>query len=134
MKTYIRNTKQELEALGFEYVPDEAEFGKDAYRHPYEPETVLKLWHQASQQACITIVRRAYEIAGLAHQGPKLPTAIKDRARIQKAQEKLANLRSEMDYQRRVNNVLQAENNERRRQELYDISQNLMGSGRPRCF
>jgi hypothetical protein len=134
MKTYIRNTKQELEALGFNWSADHSDFGKDAYIHPYEPDEPLKLWHRASQQACLAIVRRAYEIVGMAHKGPALPTTLKERAQTQRAQQQLARLRRETEQQRRVNDVLQAEGEELRRQELITVSRNLMGANKPRCF
>lgn len=134
MKSYIRNTKQELEALGFVWSADHSDFGKDAYIHPYEPGQPLKLWHRATQQACLAIVRRAYEIVGMANQGPKLPTTLKERAQQQRAQEQLTRLRRETEAQRRVNDVLQAEGEELRRQELVTVSRNLMGAGKPRCF
>ncbi|TXH48177.1 MAG: hypothetical protein E6Q97_25255 [Desulfurellales bacterium] len=134
MRGYIRNTKQELEALGFAWSAEHSDFGKDAYIHPYEPDTPLKLWHQASQQACLAVVRRAYEIVGMANQGPKLPTTIKERAQQQRANEQLARLRRETESQRRVNNVLQLEGEELRRQELITVSKNLMGAKKPRCF
>ena len=88
MKTYIRNTYQELEALGFQYDADASEIGKRAYRHPYEPDTLLKLWDGASQSACITILRKANEIAGLSQHGPKMPTTLKERAALARSEQR----------------------------------------------
>lgn len=133
MKTYIRNTYQELEALGFEYDPDESNFGKRAYRHPYEPDTVLKLWDRASQSACIAILRKANHIAGLGSSGPKLPSTLKERVTLERAEARARRNRERLAYEDRVANLASLESGEERRLQLHRVSQ-LMGAGRPRTF
>lgn len=136
MKSYIRRTIDQLEALGFDRDdnPTHRALRIRIYRHPYDPEQELKIWEGASEAWCITQARRAHEIAGLGTHGPKMPTSIKERTNTLRAAEKRRRAANKADYLQRAEHAEKRDNNEARRQQLISVSMNLMGAGRPRCF
>ncbi|AMS02788.1 hypothetical protein SEA_YEEZY_43 [Gordonia phage Yeezy] len=85
MKRYIRESREVLEALGFECEDDP--FGRTdraVYRHPYEPGTKLTIYSGATEAACKAIQARAHQIAGLGTTGSGLTKTVGDRKRAQR--------------------------------------------------
>lgn len=83
MKRYIRETHQILEGLGFTRHDDP--FGRTdraTYTHPYEPETRIAVYVDATEAACKAIQAKGHQIAGLGSSSS--PKTVGERKKIQR--------------------------------------------------
>ena len=97
MKRYIRESREVLEALGFER--EEDPFGRTdraVYRHPYELGTKLTIYSGAPEAACKAIQTRAHQIAGLGSAGPNLPKTVGERKKEQRRKRARSRAQSEV--------------------------------------
>lgn len=135
MKTYVRRAIDTVDALGFEYDATRSDPTRRSrvYVHPNDPEQPIKIWEGASEAYCVTIIRRANQIAGLGTVGPKLPTSIRERHRAQREAAKARDEQLRAQAKHRADTVIAIEKSEQRRQQLIRTAM-LMGAGRPRTF
>lgn len=90
MNGHAKRTIQTLEALGFERDDDASSRGVNAYRHPNDPDAILKVFSGLSEIAAKKLRNRADQILGMATAGERIPASIGENARIRRAEERAA--------------------------------------------
>jgi len=87
MNNHAKRLVRELEALGFRRDHDARTSGR-AYVHPNQPDQVIKVFDHMSDTTITAAKRKANKIADTGWSGPRMPSSIKERARIKKASAK----------------------------------------------
>lgn len=139
MNGHAKRTIQTLEALGFERDDDASSRGVNAYRHPNDPDAVLKVFSGLSEIAAKKLRNRADRILGMATAGERIPASIGENARIRRAEERAAasakatrETKAREEYQRAADQRAE-EREKRRRMARRDAEQramrDLMGHG-----
>jgi len=84
MNGHAKRATESLIGLGFVYDDDASHSGKRAYRHPHEPETVLRIWGGMSEQAARLVQDKARQVVGLGTSGKRSSSSIRENARIKR--------------------------------------------------
>lgn len=125
---------RDLEAIGFQRDHD-AKCSGIAYRHPNEPETIVKVHETMSDCGRTAVWRLAEKIADAARSGSPVPQSIKERAQITRQKDK--SQRQREDEARRAR--AEAAEREREKQDRLEAAdrhrrevESLMQPGRGR--
>jgi uncharacterized protein YaiL (DUF2058 family) len=81
MNNHARRLMRDLEALGFER-DWEAQTRGFAFRHPNQPDQVIKVFDAMTDNTITAALRKANKIADTGWSGPRAPQTIKERAKI----------------------------------------------------
>ena len=87
MNNHSKRLMKDLEALGF-VRDDEARTKGIAYRHPNQPTEIVKVFDAMSDGGRTAALRMANKIADTGWSGPRMPTAVKERAAISRRKAK----------------------------------------------
>lgn len=98
MNNHARRLMRDLEALGFERDWDARTRGF-AFRHPNQPDQVIKVFDAMTDNTITAALRKANKIADTGWSGPRMPQTIKERAKITRQRTK--NQRQREDAARR---------------------------------
>lgn len=134
MNNHAKRCMKTLEALGFQR-DHEAKTKGRAYRHPNQPDQLLKVFDAMTDTTITAVIRKANKIADTGWSGPRQPETIKERARITHAKHK--NQRQRQDDARQ-DRAAEAEREYESRQREIDATkrrheiESLMQPGRGR--
>lgn len=84
---HARRLARDLEALGFQR-DYEAKTKGMAYRHPNQPDEVIKVFDAMTDNTITAALRMANKIADTGWSGPRMPQTIKERAAITRRKQK----------------------------------------------
>lgn len=94
MNNHAKRCMKTLEALGFQRDYDAKTRGI-AYRHPNQPDQVLKVFDAMTDTTITAVIRKANKIAETGWSGPRQPETVKERARITRQKQKTARQRDD---------------------------------------
>lgn len=87
MNNHAKRLVKELETLGFRRDYDAKTRGR-AYRHPNQPDQIIKVFDAMSDTSITAAKRMANKIADTGWSGPRMPATIKERATIRRRKER----------------------------------------------
>lgn len=134
MNNHAKRCMKTLEALGFQRDYEAKTKGR-AYRHPNQPDQMLKVFDAMDDSTITSVIRKANKIADTGWSGPRQPETIRERARIADTKKKS---RRERDDEARQNRAADAECEYESRQREIDVAdrrreiESLMQPGRGR--
>lgn len=82
MNKHAKRLRQELETLGFQRDHDHPSKKARVYRHPNQPDQVIKVFDAMNDNSITAASRKANKIADTGWSGPRQPATIKERARV----------------------------------------------------
>ncbi len=101
MNHHAKRYMRDLECLGF--VRDyDAQTKGIAYRHPNDPEQILKVFDAMTDNSITSGIRKANKIADTGWSGPAKPASIKERANVTRRKDTQAQKREAEAVQQRA--------------------------------
>lgn len=88
MNNHAKRLVRELETLGFRRDYDDPSKNGRVYRHPNDPSQVIKVFDAMSDNSITAATRKANKIAETGWSGPRMPSSIKERARVRRSGER----------------------------------------------